>query len=116
MRSLICSTIRVAVLTMAFLMGAAGAALPQDVRNDGEFIEWMNSLPRQVAQDEHYQRIPLDNEFLVEEFTVVLHEVFRGRMKDADFIDWVSGRYPGHGYEAATILRLLHVYRKTSAR
>ena len=115
MKSLVCIKFRIAVLSLALLMGTAEAALPQDVRNDREFIAWMNSLTDQVAQDEHYQRIPLDNESLVDEFTVVLHEVFRGRRTDAEFIDWVSRRYPGHGYEAATILRLLHVQRKSPA-
>ena len=100
------------VLSIMLPMAPVKAALPLEVRNDREFITWLTDMTTQVAKDKHYQRIPLDSEPLVDEFTVALHEVFRGRTTDADFSKWVAGRYPGHAYETATILMFLNAHWK----
>ena len=100
------------VLSIMLPMAPVKAALPLEVRNDSEFITWLTDMTTQVAKDKHYQRIPLDSEPLVDEFTVALHEVFRGRTTDADFSKWVAGRYPGHAYETATILMFLNAHWK----
>lgn len=112
MRSLFRATILSVLLTIALSSTSANAALPANVQNDSEFITWLTDMTTQVAKDKHYQRIPLDSEPLVDEFTVALHEVFRGRTTDADFSKWVAGRYPGHAYETATILMFLNAHWK----
>lgn len=114
------SLLRATFLVVALSIGAASfpadATLPAAVRNDTAYMSWLSSLTEQVSQDPHYRRIPLDSESRTEEFTAVLHEVFRGRMTDAEFTDWIADRYPGHGYETATILRILHVHWKLQGR
>lgn len=112
MRCLLRATFLILVLSIGVVPLSAKAVLPGEVRNDREFMSWLTDLTDQAGEDEHYQRIPLDTEPQAEEFTVVLHRLFRGRMTDAAFADWVAARYPGHGYETATILRILHTHRK----
>ncbi len=112
MRSLLRAIYLPLVLTIVLSSTSANAALPLEVQNDREFITWLTDMTAQVAKDKHYQRIPLDSEPQIDEFTVALHEVFRGRTTDADFSKWVAGRYPGHAYETATILKFLNAHWK----
>ena len=115
-------TLSAVVLVVSLLFGAfpctaaSQGSLPSEVRNDSEFMSWLTSLTEQVSQDEHYQRLPLDTDQQVAEFSTVLHRVFRGQITDAQFMEWIGESYPGHSYEAATILRIMHAHLRLFGR
>ncbi len=116
MRSMLRAAFLSLIIGVVIFPVTASAALPPEVQNDREFMSWLMSLTDQVAQDRHYQRIPLDSEPQIDEFTVVLHELFRGETTEADFFSWVAGRYPGHEYETATIIRIMHAHWKAGKK
>lgn len=104
------------LLSVLYPAGANQAPLPAEVANDNAFNTWVVDMADAVAQDPQYRRIPLDTPARTNEFMVVLHRLFRGRMTEAEFMVWVDARYPGHAYETATIIRFMHAHLRGGGR